>query len=105
MGHRAGKQIDRVELERRRMRAARLLEKGLNEAEVARRVGAHRQSVNRWVQKLRKGSRPALKRATRTGCPPRLSASDLRRIKQALKRGPGTIDSETGLQVGWRPLI
>ena len=103
MGHPAGKKIDRIELERRRMRGARLLEKGLSEAEVARRVGAHRQSVNRWAQKLRKGGRPALKRARRTGRPPKLSAGDLRRIKQALRRGPGTIDSKTGLRVGWRP--
>ena len=35
-------------LERRRMKAAKLLDQGLSEAEVARRVGVHRQSVNRF---------------------------------------------------------
>jgi transposase len=102
MGHPAGKKIDRVELERRRMRAARLLEQGLPEAEVARRVGAHRQSVNRWAQQLQQGGRPALKRATRTGRPPKLSAADLHRIEQGLKRGPEALGYETSLWTAWR---
>jgi len=102
MGHPAGKKIDRVELERRRMRAARLLEKGLSEAEVARRVGAHRQSVNRWAQQVRKGGRQALRRSPRTGRPPQLSAADLRRIEQGLKRGPEALGYETSLWTAWR---
>jgi hypothetical protein len=36
--------LAREKLERRRLRAARLLAKGLSEAEVARRVGVHRQN-------------------------------------------------------------
>ena len=48
MGNPAGVKRDFSGLEKRRLRAARLLEKGLSEAEVARRVGVHRQSVNRW---------------------------------------------------------
>lgn len=102
MGHPAGKKIDRAALERRRMRAAWLLEKGVSEAEVARRVGAHRQSVNRWAQQLRRGGRPALKRATRTGRPPKLSAADLRRIKRELQRGPKGLGYEA-LWMAWRP--
>jgi transposase len=43
---------DRVALERRRMQAARLLEQGYSEAEVARRLEVHRQSVNRWAKAL-----------------------------------------------------
>ena len=84
------------------MRAAALLEKGMREAEVARRVGAHRQSVNRWAQQLRKGGRPALKRAPRTGRPPKLSAADLRRIKQEFERGPKGLGYEV-LWAAWRP--
>ena len=84
------------------MRAARLLQKGLPEAEVARRVGAHRQSVNRWAQQLHQGGRPALKRAARTGRPPKLSAADLRRIEQGLKRGPQALGYETSLWTAWR---
>jgi transposase-like protein len=41
-------------LERRRMAAARLLQQRVSQAEVARRLGVHRQSVIRWVRELRK---------------------------------------------------
>jgi hypothetical protein len=34
------------------MRAASLLAKGLSQSEVARRVGAHRQSVSKWAAEL-----------------------------------------------------
>jgi transposase len=102
MGHPAGIKRDRVELERRRMQAARLLEKSVSEAEVARRVGVHRQSVNRWARQLGKGGRRALKRAPRTGRPPRLSAADRQRIVQGLKRGPEALGYRTGLWTSWR---
>ncbi|MBZ5546164.1 MAG: helix-turn-helix domain-containing protein, partial [Acidobacteriia bacterium] len=59
--------LDRVKLERRRLQAARLLQQGVYEAEVARRVGVHRQSVNRWARQLAQGGRQALKRAPRAG--------------------------------------
>ena len=52
MGFPRGMKRDRAALERRRMRAAQLLEQGHSEAEVARRLGVHRQSVNRWVKTL-----------------------------------------------------
>lgn len=102
MGHPAGVRIDRVTLEQRRMRAARLLEKGLSEAEVARRVGVHRQSVNRWATQLRSGGRAVLKRAARTGRPPKLSAADLDRVEQGLKRGPEALGYRSSLWTAWR---
>jgi transposase len=102
MGHPAGVKRDRVKLERRRLEAARLLEKGFSEAEVARRVGVHRQSVNRWAKQLAEGGRPALKRAPRAGRPPQLSASDRRRIVEGLKRGPEALGYGTSLWTAWR---
>jgi len=94
--------MDRVKLERRRMQAARLLQQGLSEAEVARRVGVHRQSVNRWAKQLAQGGRPALKRAARAGRPPQLSAAELQRIEQGLKRGPEVLGYRTSLWTAWR---
>ena len=102
MGHPAGVKLDRLKLERRRMRGARLLQQGVSEAEVARRVGVHRQSVNRWAQQLAKGGRGALKRAPHTGRPPQLSAMDRRRIEQGLKRGPEALGYRTALWTAWR---
>ena len=97
MGHPAGVKLDRVKLERRRLQAARLLQQGVHEAEVARRVGVHRQSVNRWARQLAEGGRQALKRARRAGRPPQLSAADCQRIVQGLKRGPEALGYHTGL--------
>jgi len=102
MGNPAGVTIDRVQRERRRRAAARLLQKGLSEAEVARRVGVHRQSVNRWARQLAEGGPAALKRAPRTGRPPQLAATDLRRIEAGLKRGPEALGYRTSLWSAWR---
>lgn len=97
MGHPAGVKLDRAKLERRRRHAARLLQQGVHEAEVARRVGVHRQSVNRWAQQLAEGGRQALKKAPRAGRPPQLSASDRQRIVRGLKRGPEALGYRTSL--------
>jgi transposase len=102
MGHPAGVKLDRVKLEQRRLQAARLLRQGLTEAEVARRVGVHRQSVNRWAKQLAQGGRRALKRASRTGRPPGLSPADRKRIAQGLKRGPEALGYGTSLWTAWR---
>jgi transposase len=102
MGHPAGVTRDRVKLERRRFEAARLLRRGLSEADVARHVGVHRQSVNRWAQRLATGGQRALKRAPRTGRPPGLTAADVRRIERALKRGPEALGYGTALWTAWR---
>ncbi len=45
MGNPAGVRRDFQALEQRRLRAAQLLKKGVHQSEVARQVGAHRQSV------------------------------------------------------------
>jgi transposase len=97
MGNPAGVKRDFDELERRRLKAAKLLSQGMKEAEVARQVGAHRQSVNRWAQELKSGGPDALKKAGRAGRKPKLSESDLSRIEQGLKLGPEAMGFETGL--------
>ena len=79
-----------------------MLEKGYPEAEVARRVGVHRQSVNRWAKELVAGGREKLKRAGRAGRKPRLTAADLRRVEEALKRGPEAMGYGSNLWTAWR---
>ena len=102
MGHPAGVKRDRAKLERRRLKAARLLKQGLHQAEVARRVGVHRQSVNRWARQLEQGGAEALKRTPRAGRPPQLTAADRQRIVQGLKRGPEALGYGTSLWTAWR---
>lgn len=84
------------------MRAARLLREGLSESEVARRVGVHRQSVNRWAKQFAAGGKKALKQAPRTGRPAQLSRRDLQGIEQGLKRGPEALGYGTSLWTSWR---
>jgi transposase len=102
MGHPAGVKRDRVQLQRRRLKAARLLKRGVPQAEVARRVGVHRQSVNRWARHLERGGVEALKRTPRAGRPPQLTAADRQRIVQGLKRGPEALGYGTSLWTAWR---
>jgi transposase len=97
MGFPAGVRRDFTALERRRMQAARLLEKGYRQSEVARRVGAHRQSVSQWAAELQEKGRAGLKKAGRAGRKPRLSAEDMGKIERGLKRGPEALGYETGL--------
>lgn len=97
MGNPAGVKRDFNELEKRRMQAARLLKKGVHEAEIARRIGVHRQSVNRWAKQLAESGISSLKKAGRAGRKPRLSVSDIRRIEKSLKRGPEALGYNTSL--------
>jgi transposase len=80
---------DYAEMGERRMLGARLLREGVWQAEVARRLGVHRQSVSRWARKLKRGGERALG-AGRVGRPPRLHREDLRRLEGRLKRGTGS---------------
>lgn len=75
-------------LERRRLRAARLLQRGLKPAEVARRVGVHRQSVGRWQERLERDGLAGLKKAGRAGRPARLTPEQLLQLEEELVRGP-----------------
>ena len=79
------------------MEAARLLRKGIAQAEVARRVGVHRQSVSRWAQQLEEHGRAGLKKAGRAGRKPLLDETDLRKLERALERGPEALGYSTGL--------
>ena len=97
MGNPAGVRRDFVALEQRRRKAAELLRQGVHQAEVARRVGAHRQSVSRWAQQLEEGGLRALRRAGQAGRKARLRPEDLRRIERGLKRGPQALGYEGGL--------
>src|ERR1700693_1171271 len=102
MGNPAGVRRDFQALEERRLRAARLLKKGIHQSEVARRVGAHRQSVSRWARQLEATGRSGLRKAGRAGRKPRLKVEDLQKIERGLKRGPEALGYETGLWTAGR---
>ena len=97
MGNPAGVRRDFKALEHRRLQAAKLLEQGVHEAEVARRVGVHRQSVNRWARQWVRSGRAGLRAAGRAGRKPKLTEANRTRLREALKRGPEAFGYETGL--------
>jgi transposase len=81
----------------RRLRAGRLFEQGLPQAEVARRLHTSPQNVSRWHAKWRQGGRAALAGPTRLGRPPRLSEGDWRRVERALLAGAQASGFDTEL--------
>jgi transposase len=73
-------------LQRRRLRAGRLLQRGVTQAEVARRVSVTRTTVSEWNARLQAGGLDALKRRPR-GRPSGLEDAQRRELMKALKAG------------------
>lgn len=79
---------DFAAMEKRRFRAVDLLEKGLSQAEVARRTKVSRQSVMRWDHQRTKGGKKALRAAGRAGRKPKLDAKYEKQLVDILVAGP-----------------
>lgn len=75
------------ELERRRLRAVGLLNRGHPPVDVARMVGVDRRSVRRWKAAYRVRGAAALKAQPAPGRPPKLDAKAKARLERALLRG------------------
>lgn len=73
-------------LQHRRLRGARLLLRGVAQAEVARRVGVTRTTVSEWNEKLQDGGLEALKRRAR-GRPAGLDPTQRRELTKHLSEG------------------
>jgi transposase len=73
-------------LQRRRMRAGRMLRDGVAQAEVARRVSVTRTTVSEWNAQLQEGGLGALK-SRRRGRPAGLQEAQRRELMRALKSG------------------
>lgn len=83
------------QLERRRRQAAKLLDRGLSQAEVARRVKVSRESVRRWANRI--GAGEGLKKAGRAGRIARLGRAELEKLEQVLVAGPEKSGFPNGL--------
>lgn len=75
-------------LEKRRMRAVRLFEKGETQAAVARRLGVSRTTAMRWAQAWEEEGSEGLRAAGRAGRKPRLSDEQLEEVEAVLLEGP-----------------
>lgn len=97
MGFPKGQKRDFNALQRRRLKAAALFDKGVPPAEVARHCGVSCQSASRWHKAWERGGKSALKKKPKAGRPPRLKPQDLPALKRALKAGPGEYGFPTEL--------
>jgi transposase len=79
---------DHAQMERRRLKAARLFEKGVSAPEVARRLGVARQVGYRWKGAWQKDGVSALASKGRTGPKPKLDAAQTQQVVEALLEGP-----------------
>jgi len=76
------------EAAKRRVHAARLLQAGHKPADVAKIVGAPRQTVYRWKDVLEADGIDALRDMSKGGRPALLGAEELVRVQIALMEGP-----------------
>jgi transposase len=97
MGNPRGVKRDFEALERRRLEGLRLLEQGLNQSEVARRVKVCSQSVSRWAKTLQEKGKKGLQAAGRAGRRPLLNAAQFQRLEKRLLQGPEKLGYETPL--------
>ena len=88
MGNAKGVKRDFEALEKRRFEAMRLLKRGLNQSEVARRLKVARQTVSQWARQYREQGQAGLRQAGRAGRKPLLDAAELERLEALLLEGP-----------------
>lgn len=79
--------MDAEGMEKRRMEGLRLLRQGLNQNQVATRLGVTRGAVNHWVKAYENGGKKALKAKPRPGAPRKLTEDQLRHLRKALVKG------------------
>jgi transposase len=78
---------DLASLERRRLRAGRMFDRGSTQAEVVRALGVSRQSASRWHRAWVEGGSAALASSGKRGRSARISSSELKEVEQALRKG------------------
>jgi transposase len=97
MGFPKGVKRNFDELERRRLKAAALFDKGATQAEVRRKLNISPQSASRWYAAWKAGGKDSLRKAGRAGRLPRLSAEQKEMVKTALVKGPEAYGYSTAL--------
>lgn len=85
------------QLQKRRERAIKLLEKGVAPVEVARQVGADRRSIRRWKAAYQRCGAQGIHAKPAAGRPSRLSEARKRRLTQWLARGAQATGFSTDL--------
>ena len=79
---------DQKSLERRRLQAAKLFERGKSQAEVARRLGVSREAARKWHRSWNKRGAAGLKSKGKVGRPSKLSDRQKTKVEKVLLKGP-----------------
>lgn len=88
---------DHAELERRRLKAARLFDKGMSAPEVARRLGVVRQVSYRWLAAWQNGGTTALASKGSAGRKAKMTPDQTDQVIAALLKGPAVQGYKTQL--------
>ena len=83
----AARRDKQKELEKRRLRAGRMLLRGVAQAEVSRRVGVAKSTVSGWAKQVEAGGLDALRSTTPLGRPAGLNRGQRAALGRALKQG------------------
>ena len=85
------------DLERRRQHAIKLLNKGYQPVEVARRLDVDRRSVRRWKAAYRKKGERGIRAKAARGRPPKLALREKARLEKILLKGAKAAGFSTDL--------
>ena len=75
------------ELEKRRLRAGRMLLRGIAQVEVARRLGVAKSTVSGWAERVETGGLDALRSTSALGRPAGLDGAQRASLVRSLKQG------------------
>lgn len=88
---------DRKALEQRRVKAAKFFEKGIRQAEVARRLKVSRAAAHYWYSTWEKNGKEGLKNMGHPGFPSQLTPEKVSKVTHALIQGPIAAGYDTDL--------
>lgn len=89
--------LSRKDKEKRRLKAAKMFEKGQSQAAVARKFNITTAAINQWHEAWKRGGAKALKSKGHPGFPSELTETDRRRLKKIILAGPGRYGYQTEL--------
>lgn len=88
---------DRRALEKRRIKAITLHQKGQSQYQIAKKLKVSFEAVSNWVELYKKRGIAGLKSKGKPGAKPNLTDEDRKKLKQAILQGPQAFGYETDL--------
>lgn len=88
---------DRQALQKRRIKAIKLYQKGQTQYQIAKKLKVSFEAVSNWVEDFKKHGLDGLKSKGKPGQKPKLTQDDKRNIRRAILKGPKTAGYSTDL--------